>query len=119
MSKPKEKMIKILLFTANPAGTGTLKLDEEVRTIKERVRAATHRDLIRIEFAPAARPADLLEEMNRHEPRVVQFSGHGNKDQGILVCDDRGEARAVGGDALAALFESTDVNVQVVVLNAC
>ncbi len=119
MSKPKEKRIKILLFSAIPAGTGALKLDEEVRDIKKRIQASTHRDLIHIEFAPAARPADLLEEMNRHEPHVVQFSGHGSKDAGILVCDDRGNARAVGGEALAALFESTEVNVQAVVLNAC
>lgn len=118
MSKPKGKRIKILLFTANPAGTGALKLDEEVRTIKERVRGAAHRDLIQIECAPAARPADLLEEMNRHEPHVVQFSGHGSEG-GILVCDDRGQAKAIDGDALAALFESANVNVQVVVLNAC
>lgn len=119
MPKPKEKRIKILLFTANPAGTGTLRLDEEMRTIKERVRAATHRDLISIEFAPAARPADFLQAMNEHEPHVVQFSGHGNQNGGILVCDDQGKAIAVDGDALAALFESTDVNVQVVVLNSC
>ena len=119
MSKPKEKRIKILLFSAIPAGTGALKLDEEVRDIKKKVQATTHRDLIQIESAPAARPADLLEEMNRHEPHVVQFSGHGSKDGGILVCDDRGNARAVGGEALASLFESTEVNVQVVVLNAC
>ena len=119
ISKPKEKRIKILLFTATPAGTGALKLDEEMRIIKERVRAATHRDLIQLEFAPAARPADFLQAMNEHEPHVVQFSGHGNKDGGILVCDDRREAKAIGGDALAALFESTNVNVQVVVLNAC
>jgi hypothetical protein len=119
MSKPKEKKIKILLFSAIPAGTGALKLDEEVRDIKKKVQATTHRDLIQIESAPAARPADLLEEMNRHEPHVVQFSGHGSEEAGILVCDDRGNARPVGGEALAALFESTEVNVQVVVLNAC
>jgi hypothetical protein len=119
MSKWKGKGVKILLFSANPAGTGALKLDEEVREIRKRVQAAAHRDLIRVEFAPAARPSDLLEEMNRHEPHVVQFSGHGSEQAGILVCDDRGNAKAVGGDALAALFESTRANVRVVVLSAC
>ena len=119
MSKPEEERIKILLFTANPAGTGALKLDEEVREIKKKVQATTHRDLISIECAPAARPADFLQAMNEHEPHVVQFSGHGSEGGGILVCDDRGNARAVGGEALAALFESTRANVQVVVLSAC
>src|ERR1700749_3880281 len=119
MAKPKDNRIKILMFSANPVGTGTLKLDEEVRAIMKKVQATTHRDLLSIEFAPAARPGDFLEEMNRHEPHVVQFSGHGSKDAGILVCDDLGKAKAIGGEALAALFESTEVNVQVVVLNAC
>jgi hypothetical protein len=118
-AQPESKKVKILLFSAAPAGTGALKLDEEVREIRKKVQAATHRDLIHIECAPAARPADLLEEMNRHEPHVVQFSGHGSEQAGILVCGDRGGARAVGGEALAALFESTRANVQVVVLSAC
>ena len=119
MAKRKGKGVRVLLFSANPAGTGALKLDEEVREIRKRVQAAAHRDLIQIEFAPAARPSDLLEEMNRHEPHVVQFSGHGSQEGGILVCDDRGRPKAVGGDALAALFESTQANVRVVVLSAC
>jgi CHAT domain len=111
--------IKVLLLSANPAGTGQLKLDEEVREIQEKVRAAAHRDLIQIVVAPAVRPADLLQAMNEHEPHVVQFSGHGNQDAGILVCDEQGQPKVISGEALAELFESTYKNVQVVVLNAC
>lgn len=111
--------IKILLLSANPTGTGALKLDEEMRSITEKVRAAEHRAMIRIVPVFAVRPGDLLQAMNEHRPHLVQFSGHGNQGEGILVNDERGNAKAIGGDALTALFESTQSNVQVVLLNAC
>jgi hypothetical protein len=117
--KSKDSKIKILLLSANPAGTGTLKLDEETREIMAKVRASAHHNIIQIVTAGAVRPDDLLQAMNEHEPHVVHFSGHGSRDEGILVCDETGNAKAIGGDALAALFESTQSNVQVVVLNAC
>ena len=120
MPKSKDNKIKILLLSANPAGTGALKLDEETREIMAKVRASAERDRIQIVTAVAVRPDDLLQAMNEHEPHVVQFSGHGaEKGEGILICDEAGKAKVIGGDALASLFESTQKNVQVVVLNAC
>jgi HEAT repeat protein len=120
ISKPREKAIKILLLSANPTGTSTLKLDEETREIMAKIRASEHRDLFRIVIAGAVRPADLLQAMNEHQPHVVQFSGHGGEHgEGILICDESGNSKAINGESLAALFESTQKNVQVVVLNAC
>jgi hypothetical protein len=120
MPKPKDNMIRILLLSANPSGTGTLKLDEENKEIIAKVRASEHRDLIQIVTAGAIRPDDLLQAMNEHEPHVVQFSGHGSENgEGILICDERGNAISIDGEALADLFDSTQKNVQVVVLNAC
>jgi hypothetical protein len=118
-SDRKMDKIKILLLSANPEGTGTLSLDEEVRAIKQKIRAAEHRDLIEIETAGAVRPDDLLQAMNEHRPHVVQFSGHGSRSYGIVVCDEDGKPKPVSKDALVALFESTRSNVQVVVLNCC
>jgi len=115
----KSGKVKILLVSANPAGTGALALDEETRAITQKVRAAEHRDLIEIVTAGAARPDDLLQAMNEHRPHVVQFSGHGSKSDQIILCDDGGNPKPVSKDALVALFESTRKNVQVVVLNAC
>jgi hypothetical protein len=119
VSEPGEKTITILLLSANPTGTSILKLDEETREIMAKIRASEYRDLIRIVTAGAVRPDDLLQAMNEHQPDVVQFSGHGRQHKGILICDARGNARAIDGETLAALFESTQSNVQVVVLNAC
>lgn len=111
--------IKILFLSANPTGTGVLQLDEEMRAISQKIRAAEHRDLIEVVLAGAVRPDDLLQAMNEHRPHIVQFSGHGGKDEVILVCDENGSAKPIDGQALVALFESTQRNVQVVVLNSC
>jgi hypothetical protein len=120
MSESKDKKIKVLLLSANPTGTGTLKLDEETREIMAKVRASEYRHLIEIVTAGAVRADDLLQAMNENQPQVVQFSGHGSEDgEGILICDQAGQAKVVDGEALTALFESTQKNVQVVVLNAC
>lgn len=115
----KADKIKILLLSANPLGTDMLSLDEETRAITQKVRAAEHRDLIEIVPAGAVRPDDLLQVMNEHRPHVVQLSGHGSRSGEIVVCDENGDPKPVGKDALVALFESTRSNVRVVVLNSC
>jgi len=111
--------VNILLLSANPIITSVLKLDEEMRAIMQKVRAADHRDLINIVIAGAVRPDDLLQAMNEHRPHVVHFSGHGSETEGIVVCDERGNPKTVSREALVALFESTRSNVQAVLLNSC
>ncbi len=111
--------VNILLLSANPITTSVLKLDEEMRAIMQKVRAADHRDLINITIGGAVRPDDLLQAMNEHRPHVVHFSGHGSPAEEIIVCDERGDPKTVSREALVALFESTRGNVQAVVLNSC
>jgi hypothetical protein len=109
-----------LFLTANPDNTTILDLDEELRAILAKIRAAKYRDQIKIEQAGAVRADDLIEAMNRHHPRIVQFSGHGDEEgKGILICDDDGNASVVRSEALVSLFEGTFKKVQVVVLNCC
>ncbi|MCP5053904.1 MAG: hypothetical protein GY940_42445 [bacterium] len=55
--------IKILFVAANPTGTVRLKIDEEIRAITEKIRAAEHRDSIELIPAMAARPDDLLQTL--------------------------------------------------------
>ena len=119
ISKQDVGKVKILLLTANPSGTTALRLDEEMRAITQKVRAAEHRDLIEIVTAGAVRPDDLLQAMNEHLPHIVQFSGHGSLNDEIVVCDEEGNPKYISTDAMIALFDSTRSNVQVVVLNCC
>jgi class 3 adenylate cyclase len=135
--------LKILLFAANPFGD--LNLDEEIRRIEGKL---DDRDLRRIQLVavPATRPGDLIDKLNRHRPKVVQFSGHGMRgigipesvnsprspasnrdliskaaeDEGkILIIGEDGRPKPVGKRGLVSLFRLRSDIVKIVVLNAC
>jgi hypothetical protein len=53
--------IKALFLAANPTSTNRLALDEEMRTIEQKVRAAEYRDALVFQSAWAVRPDDLLQ----------------------------------------------------------
>ena len=110
---------QILFFAANPAGTVSLKLDEEVRAITAKIRAAEHRDSLDLISRWAVRPDDLLQSLNECSPRVVHFSGHGSPDEEIILLDNQGQPKPVSKAALQHLFRVMKGGIQTVVLNAC
>ncbi|WP_437279476.1 CHAT domain-containing protein [Sorangium sp. So ce375] len=110
--------IKILFLAANPSGTTKLALDEEARSIAEKVRLAEHRDSIELIPGLAARPDDLLQLLNLHKPHIVHFSGHG-ASAGIFLVGARGGPKLVATKTLRELFRTLRDNIQVVFLNAC
>lgn len=111
--------IKVLFVAANPFGTEPLALDEEIRSITQKIRAAEHRDAIEVKQIWATRPDDLLQALLEHKPHVVHFSGHGSADAEIILLDNDGNAKPIAPETLAAIFGVLKDNIQVVVLNAC
>ena len=109
----------ILLFAANPAGTGQLALDEEVREIEAKIRTAEHRENLKLISKWAVRPDDLLQALNQHDAGIVHFSGHGSESEEIILKSDQGDPQAVSKAALSALFKTLRGNIQLVILNAC
>lgn len=112
-------MIKILFLASNPAGTPQLKLDEEVRRITQKIRAADFREVLKLETFWAVRPDDLLQALNEHKPQIVHFSGHGSKMGEIVLMADNRQSKPVSVAALKMLFTTLKDNIRVVVLNAC
>jgi tetratricopeptide (TPR) repeat protein len=109
---------RVLLLAANPIGS-KLRLDEEVREIDRKLRSSEHRDGIELITHGAARPEDLIDFLNRYQPHVVHFSGHGSPSQEIMLLDSSGKAVSVSEAALVRLFEAVKDNIRLVVLNAC
>ena len=108
-----------LLFAANPKGTARLALDEEVREIETKIRAAEHRDTLKLISKWAVRPDDLLQALNQYNARIVHFSGHGSPSDEIILTNDQGEAKPVSKAALSSLFKTLRGDVRLVILNAC
>lgn len=112
--------IKVLFFAADPVGGSRLMIDEEIRAITKKIRAADYRDSIELIPALAVRPEDLIEMLNQHKPQIVHFSAHGNPTGEILILDKNGGIpKSVRPDAIRALFETLKDNIRVVILNEC
>ena len=71
---PKPEVLRVLYMTANPETD--LRTEVEVRDVQQAVKRALHRDLIDVQYRPAATPEDLLDGLNDVRPHVVHFSGH-------------------------------------------
>ncbi len=113
------RRIKILVFAASPSTRDRLALDEEIRAIKEKIRAASHRDSIELEAELAARPDDVIQSLNEHKPHIVHFCGHGSEANEILLIGNDGEEKPVSAPALQELFSTLKDNVRLVFFNAC
>ncbi len=110
---------KILLLSANPRGSSWLRLDEEVREIKEGLKRSKHRDQYSIVTAEAVRYRDIHRAILEHEPHIIHFSGHGSGKNGLVFEDELGKIKLVDAEALAEVFQLFADQVQCVILNAC
>ena len=112
-------MKTILILSANPKNTNSLRLDEEVREIKKTIQLSPNRDEFQIVTESAVRVDDLIRFLSYHQPTILHFSGHGSGTDGLLLEDDYGHIQLVSTQALAKLFDLFQQQVECVLLNAC
>ncbi len=112
-------MKKILILSANPKNTSNLRLDEEVREIKNTLAISPNRDEFQIITESAVRVDDLTRFLSHHQPTIVHFSGHGSGTDGLVLEDNSGHMQLVSTQALAKLFDLFQSQVDCVLLNAC
>ncbi|MBD1812165.1 CHAT domain-containing protein [Microcoleus sp. FACHB-DQ6] len=112
-------MKKILILSANPKNTSHLRLDEEVREIKNTLQLSPNREEFQIITESAVRVDDLTRFLSQHQPTIVHFSGHGSGNDGLVLEDNSGRIQLVSTQALAKLFDLFQEQVECVLLNAC
>ena len=110
---------KILFLSANPKGTSQVRLDEEIREIKEGLLRSKKREKFVIEIGQAVRYREIRRAILDFEPNIVHFSGHGAGEEGLAFEDETGQPKLVETKALAGLFELFAGHIECVVLNAC
>jgi hypothetical protein len=110
--------MRILFVAAGPQDEARLRLDAEHREIRSRIRSSTKRDDVMIETVLAARPTDLIDELNRNKPTIVHFAGHGGP-VGIALEDESGNATSVSTDQFVRLISTAGHTIKLVVLNSC
>lgn len=115
---PSATPMRLLFLAAGPLDEIRLRLDAEHRDIRDRIRAATARDQVLVEFAGAVRPTDIIDAMNRFTPTILHLAGHGGPT-GVALEDDRGMAADVTTRQLVRLVGSAGDSLRLVVLNTC
>lgn len=108
----------ILMLTANPTDTSSLRLAQEERDVRNGLDRSKERDTITLYSRHAVRHQDVRRAMLDYSPNIVHFSGHG-LTEGIVLEDEQGRAHIVSTNALATLFELFAQDIHCVVLNAC
>ena len=112
-------MKKILILAANPKNISNLRLDEEVREIKNILQLSPNREQFQIITESAVRVDDLTRFLSHYQPTIVHFSGHGSGTDGLALEDNSGHIQLVSTQALAKLFDLFQQQVECVLLNAC
>jgi uncharacterized repeat protein (TIGR01451 family) len=112
--------IKVLILAANPPDTEALRIDREISEIQKTIRSGKDRDNIEVSIHLAVGPADIIQALLDHEPRLVHFAGHGGGPSGsIAVENDYGLAHIVPVDGVVHLFRTFGSSVRCVLVNAC
>ena len=116
---------KLLLLAANPHHSSQLRLDEEVRDIREGLQRARDRDRFEIAQRWAVRSRDVSRALLEELPQIVHFSGRtqgsAQREDGLHFEDETGQAYLVSSKALTGLFRlyAQRARIECVVLNGC
>lgn len=92
--------ITVLFLAANPKDTPKLSLDEEARSIQEKIRLSEYRDSVRFESRWATRASDILQAINETNPTIVHFSGHGAPSGELALLNPDGSTKTVTKEAI-------------------
>ncbi|MBW4630593.1 MAG: CHAT domain-containing protein [Iphinoe sp. HA4291-MV1] len=111
--------VKILFLAADPSDDSRLRLGQELRDIKERLRIAKVPEKYQLEQRESVRVGDITQAIFDVEPNIIHFSGHGTSQGELCFENEVGKFQPVQPDALAAMFELFAQHVNCVVLNAC
>jgi hypothetical protein len=111
--------INVLLVASNPPDTKVLRIDKELREIRESLRLSKRRDDFSLEICPATRWRDFARYLMDYQPHVLHFSGHGEQAEGLFLEGDDGKSMAVDKTWLGGVIRLLKDNLCCVVLNAC
>jgi hypothetical protein len=110
--------VTILFFAAEPPGLERIDLGKEIREILLKIEEAKFRDRITLQQWHATEPLDLIPNINRHKPHMVQFSGHGSPD-GILMLGPPNRSQPLAADRLIQMLKWSGEDLRIVFFNIC
>jgi hypothetical protein len=111
--------LKVLFMAAVPLNTSSLRVDQEARDMKEKLKLVDNpKSTVLVNHEWAVRLDQLQDILQNQKPAVLHFSGHGG---GNAICfeDPAGNAADLSAEDFADLLELAGNSIECVVLNAC
>jgi len=96
--------------------TEYLDLEMEQRKILDALERSKHGDQFRLHPVPAATAADVVREVSNKKPRILHFSGHGDKHV-LCLRDSLGAELELFADDFRDFLEGR--GIELLVLNSC
>lgn len=120
-----DRNLKVLMLNATPDPTAPvdpnflpIRPDKEAMELRERMGGIPNpRRRLVFETVYATRPDQIQQEMVRHDPKILHFSGHGGR--GALAFEDRNGGTAPVTGALLARIVAAYGELECLVLHAC
>lgn len=107
---------RVLFISANSDDAVRLKLEREKNKVQDILGERSH---FVLEHRGAIQSDELLKWLNKIQPTIFHFSGHGSHNAQLEFVTDDNRSAAVSALALAQAFKSAPPVPRVVVLNAC
>ncbi|WP_047984302.1 CHAT domain-containing protein [Ornithinibacillus californiensis] len=111
--------INVLFLASNPIDQSSLRLDQEIRLIHEKIRASEYRDSINLQSRWAVRSNDILQAINEVQPHIIHFSGHGSLEHDIVLETTEGTTSLLSKEAVTLLMKTMSDSIKLVIFNNC
>ncbi|UBS32379.1 CHAT domain-containing protein [Altererythrobacter sp. N1] len=113
--------VRIALLVTNPDINAPLQTAIEARDIQKAIENSPNSSSFAVKVVLAPTFDDLIDSLNRLNPQILHFSGHGGGKSIILDNDRAGQD---GGEVLdygmaSRLLQATDAKISLIVLAAC
>ncbi|MGC3946354.1 MAG: CHAT domain-containing protein [Chryseolinea sp.] len=108
----------VLLMSAGPEDQEPLRLAEEQRQVSNAFERTLFRNYYDFKFEPNIRFSDMQHFMQKHNPLVLHYSGHGDED-GIFLVDTDGNTQLLPAETLQELISILKLNLQCVLFINC
>jgi hypothetical protein len=113
--------ILILFVSANPYGTVPVKVERELKIIREAIEMSKFRERLELDTIHAATLHDVRRALMERPYDVVHMSGHG-EESGLILENAEGKKDPIRPESLAELFSNKAYpkgELRCVVLNTC
>lgn len=114
----RSEVLRVLVASASPNDFPILRVDVEIREIKQAVKAARFRDNVQIEVETAVLADEFANCLRDHAPQILHFSGYHSDRGGIVLMDGNDQSKPIPRLALRHVLLG-QTSLRMVVLNTC